>query len=627
MRDGNLLAEDAPETLLQQYSCMSLEEVFLLLCRGHGKFTVSDGENIRKPVALPPSMITYQGPSPASKSQEGSSHLSKRETKKKAKTLRERLLHFYKERNPENVSNIDAIMMKFDGREEALWTNLLRKYPTRLVVVDEDDMMTDPERLAEQRKKDKEEAMAKAAEKLAGPPQSHRWKTEVWNGEDDLRSSIANESVQDAHEAAVREQLLGKTEDDDDDDPLLDPTSIHGWVPYKPASEKPHGSRFCRNTCALAWKNFTKLRRSIGFMLFLFVLPAFQVALFCLAIGGDPTDLNVAVFNEDHGNYSALYLDSLDSSTINQVAVSSTVSGLDMVHHGHAWGFLHVPKNFTASWSSLSPGDTPEPISLRLDSTQQQISLTLQLKADEAFTPVIRSIAATLSPNSTTKTAIDRLISTGPVDASDPIYGSKHPSFTDFVAPGIMVTIGFAQAIGLTAIAFVQDRKDGLLDRCWAAGVKPIEIVLAHVVTQFIVLVVQISAMLLVALEGFALPLEGSLFYVAALMLLLGLTGMSFGLLISASAETEVAAMQMAMGTFFPSMLLSGVIWPIQAIPSWLRYVSYALPTTWAAESMRSVMLRGWDISYQGVWAGFAAVAGYIVLLLLLASRRVRSVD
>ena len=44
----------------------------------------------------------------------------------------------------------------------------------------------------------------------------------------------------------------------------------------------------------------------------------------------------------------------------------------------------------------------------------------------------------------------------GPVDISDPIYGSKHPSFTNFVAPGIMVTIGFAQAIGLTAIAFVQ---------------------------------------------------------------------------------------------------------------------------------------------------------------------------
>ena len=69
--------------------------------------------------------------------------------------------------------------------------------------------------------------------------------------------------VQDAHEAAVREQLLGKADDGDDDVPLLDPTSIHGWVPYKPVSEKPQGSRFCRNTCALAWKNFTKLRCAV----------------------------------------------------------------------------------------------------------------------------------------------------------------------------------------------------------------------------------------------------------------------------------------------------------------------------------------------------------------------------
>lgn len=81
------------------------------------------------------------------------------------------------------------------GREEALWANLLRKYPTRIAVVDEDDMMTEAERMAEQREKDKAAAMAKAAEKLAAPPQSYRWRTEVWNGEDDLRSSIANESV------------------------------------------------------------------------------------------------------------------------------------------------------------------------------------------------------------------------------------------------------------------------------------------------------------------------------------------------------------------------------------------------------------------------------------------------
>lgn len=58
----------------------------------------------------------------------------------------------------------------------------------------------------------------------------------------------------------------------------------------------------------------------------------------------------------------------------------------------------------------------------------------------------------------------------GLVNMGDPIYGNMHPTFTDFMGPGVLVTIGFVQAIGLTAIAFVQDRKEGLLDRyAWVA--------------------------------------------------------------------------------------------------------------------------------------------------------------
>ena len=60
-----------------------------------------------------------------------------------------------------------------------------------------------------------------------------------------------------------------------------------------------------------------------------------------------------------------------------------------------------------------------------------------------------------------------------PLRMMPPIYGPEHPTFTDFVAPGIIVTIGFAQAIALTAVAFVMDRKEGLLDRCdrvWGGG-------------------------------------------------------------------------------------------------------------------------------------------------------------
>lgn len=617
MRDGNLLAEDSPEVLLNQYSCDSLEEVFLLLCRGHGKFNLTDG---RKPPKPKPSMITYQGASTST--HDPSRLVGQRELKKRAKTLRERLLHFYKERNPNNLDKIDAIMIKYEGREDELWAALLEKYPTRIRILDEDDPRTDEERAAEflkqsklKMEKEKEEALA-----AARAAQSLRWKTEVWDGENDLLSSKPS-SIMD-EDTLERQQLLSRPTGAGD--PALDPQSVHGWVPYQMVNEKAAKRGGCwRNTCALTWKNFTKLKRSFGFLLFLFALPTLQVALFCTAIGGDPKDLSVAVLNDDlSGNYSTMFLNNLDSNAIVQTSVHTESSGADMVKDGKAWGFIHIPKDFTESWSiSSSDKDKFKTISLQLDSTQQQISLVLIEKANEAFKAVMDDIAIHTDPS------FVNIINTGPIDASHPIYGSAKPSFTNFVAPGIMVTITFAQAIGLTAIAFVQDKKDGLLDRCWAAGVKPGEIMIAHVLTQFLVLVIQTAAMIAVALYGFKVPHVGSVAFVAVLMLLLGLVGMTLGLLISTLSSSEVGAMQVAMGTFFPSMLLSGIIWPLQAIPTWLKYISYALPTTWAAESMRSILLRGWGISEQGVWAGFVAGGGYFLLMILLAIKLVRNVD
>lgn len=87
-----------------------------------------------------------------------------------------------------------------------------------------------------------------------------------------------------------------------------------------------------------------------------------------------------------------------------------------------------------------------------------------------------------------------------PIKFEKPIYGSREASFTDFVAPGIMTTITFGQSLGLTALAFVMDVKEGLLDRCWATGVRSSEVMLAHVVTQFIVAALQILVLLIFAL-------------------------------------------------------------------------------------------------------------------------------
>eukprot|EP00049_Salpingoeca_infusionum_P012893 m.239416 g.239416 ORF g.239416 m.239416 type:complete len:217 (+) comp15296_c0_seq2:1900-2550(+) len=196
-----------------------------------------------------------------------------------------------------------------------------------------------------------------------------------------------------------------------------------------------------------------------------------------------------------------------------------------------------------------------------------------------------------------------------------------------FLACFRQVSISFAQAISLTALAFVLEKKEGLLDRIWAAGARPSEVMLAHFCAQFIILLVQTALVLLFALVVFKLPLAGSLVLSVVILVLLGISGMAYGLFISTQVDNEVGAIQAAMGSFFPVLLLSGVLWPIEAIPQWLQYFSYALPTTWGAEAMRSVMLRGWDITHRDVWLGVVIVSAWAVFLLLAAAIGIRSVN
>ena len=144
-----------------------------------------------------------------------------------------------------------------------------------------------------------------------------------------------------------------------------------------------------------------------------------------------------------------------------------------------------------------------------------------------------------------------------PVRIKEPIYGKGKLKVTEFMAPGIVFSITFFMAVGLTAILIIQEIREGTMERCRVAGVRPSEVVVAHVISQFGVMCVQV-ALQLVVISLFGIPLEGSLILVILLTLLQGLSGMTYGLAISSTCATEQSALMMALGTFFPSLMLSG---------------------------------------------------------------------
>ncbi|CAG2112185.1 unnamed protein product [Medioppia subpectinata] len=100
-------------------------------------------------------------------------------------------------------------------------------------------------------------------------------------------------------------------------------------------SRRLDAGEYCSTIMAVTWKNFTRTRRNVPLLLFQFVLPAIQVILFCLCIGADPFNINVAIVNEEFPPFlSRIFLDKINPHLVNQYNFSSFDDAINAVKRG-----------------------------------------------------------------------------------------------------------------------------------------------------------------------------------------------------------------------------------------------------------------------------------------------------
>jgi ABC-type multidrug transport system permease subunit len=75
----------------------------------------------------------------------------------------------------------------------------------------------------------------------------------------------------------------------------------------------------------------------------------------------------------------------------------------------------------------------------------------------------------------------------------------------------------------------------------------------------------------------------------------------------------------MSLGSFYPNVLFSGVLWPVEGMPVFLRTVAYSLPQTYAIESLKCVFARGWGIERPDVYLGLCISLGWIFAMLIFS--------
>jgi len=363
-------------------------------------------------------------------------------------------------------------------------------------------------------------------------------------------------------------------------------------------------------------------RRTVGFLV---LMPIFMIAIFGFTFGGEVKGVEVYVVNLDEGAGNVSYADLIVANlqhdeTLNIKEIITPSSGLadpvaygrDKVVNGEAWACIVFPADFTLDIVTYVPGNS---------SILDTASITMLL--DGSNTNIMQSVTSTVQTSMAVVLYQD-IGFTSPVRVSvDMVYGDDM-EFIDTFAPGVISLAVMMVTFMLSIISFIHERTTGTLARLLSTPVTEGEVVMGYAIAFGLIGLVQSLMVLATALILFDVQVEGSLLLVLLIIFLLGVGMQGLGFLLSANARTEFQAIQFIPLILFPSILLSGVFWPIQAVPEVLRPISYFLPLTYAVDGARSVMVRGWGL--EQVWPDLVILtlfaAAMLALSVLLMKRR-----
>ena len=379
---------------------------------------------------------------------------------------------------------------------------------------------------------------------------------------------------------------------------------------------------------AIARKNLRALRhdkRTVGFLV---MMPLFMITVFGYTFGGDVKNLGVYIVN-------------LDSAPANQ---SVAVSIIDDILAGET---LDV-KSVLGPEGPRLPEDPPNDPVLLATNKVKEAEIWAAIVFSENFTTDVQDAVANLrngsfampgsfvividgtNPNivnaitTDLQKAVQEVLVSPPygivapiVVTPDFVYG-EGAEFIDFFAPGVMGLAAMMVTFMLSIISFVHERSGSTLDRLLSTPATEGEIVAGYALAFGLVALVQSIVILVAAIGLFQITIVGNVLLALLMIFIFGVGSQGLGFVLSSVARTEFQAIQFLPLILFPSILLSGVFWPIEAVPLIIRPISYFIPLTYAVEGLRSVMIRGWGV--DGIWLELTVLVAFAIVMLLLST-------
>jgi ABC-2 type transport system permease protein len=347
-------------------------------------------------------------------------------------------------------------------------------------------------------------------------------------------------------------------------------------------------------------KEFIQIIRDPRTLAMILVIPVMQLFLLGYAATTDVRNVPIAVWDQSRSPESRALLDAFRAADYFRIAfdVGSEDELRDLIERGEARAALIIPPDYG---QRLLEGDAQ--VAMVLDGSDSTVGTTAlstaRLIGQAQATKIMQEQAARSGRSAEFNPSLE---------VRTQVWYNPDLVSAHFMIPGVIGMILFAITSILTATTIVRERERGTIEQLIVTPIRSWELVVGKLTPYVILSLFDTLVVLALGHLWFKVPVRGDLGLIIGLSGLLLLSGLGIGLFASTVANTQQEAMLTTWMTLLPAIFLSGFLFPLEAMPVVLRWISYVIPLRYYLVIIRALLLKG---------VGVAAIQDEIIPLAL----------
>jgi ABC-2 type transport system permease protein len=366
---------------------------------------------------------------------------------------------------------------------------------------------------------------------------------------------------------------------------------------------------------SLIRKEFIQISRDPRTLMIALLIPVMQLFMLGYAATNDVRNLPMAVFDQDRSAEARKFLDAFRSSDYFLITydVNSEEEIRALIESGDAKVGMFIPPNYGENIKAEKQTD----VMFVFDGSDATATKTALAAAQQ----IGNQYATDIQMSRLERDGMADMIFS-PIEIRTQVWYNPDLEDAYFMIPGLIGQILYTITAMLTAVAIVRERERGTIEQLIVTPIRPWELIIGKITPYVLIALFDTLESLFIGSWWFGVPIRSSIGLLLTLSGLFLITSLGIGLLASTIAQTQQEALITVFATMLPAIMLSGYLFPIEAMPQWLQWISAAIPLTYYLNIIRALLLKG--VGVAAIQNEIMVLIFFSILLISAASLRFR---